>query len=162
MLFSFFKNLNSFFFLKNKYFLFFNTNKNQNNRLLNYKKITGFTIENFKIIKYKNNSILYLGLRKKIKILKIKKRFKILRIHNIYPIINSYTQKKLLKKRDKLVDSILFFEFFNNLETMFDYKTISNKTSNYFFQNSYVLNNIKKNEKKISYCIKVPSSHYFK
>lgn len=147
-----FKNLNSFLYLKNREYFKNNTIKTKKNRILNYGKIFDFNIENVKIVW--NLFFKYLA-KKRIKKIKLRKKFKTSKVLKISLIVNSTIQRLLLKKRDKLIDKILFPKLFNNSNNnVFQYNKSQNNRQKYFLSLMYI------NEKKISYRNKVPS-HYF-
>nr|AIU44675.1 hypothetical protein [Cyanophora paradoxa] len=155
MFFRLFKHLNFLFFFKNKNFLKINNIKTKKDRFLNYRKIFNFNIENIRILEYKHKFIQYIGLKKKIKKIKFKQKFKKSQILKTNLIINTSIQRILLRKRDKLIDNILFYKLFNNSSNnIFQY--------NKFFKNILNKNLINKNEKKISYRNKIPSSYFIK
>nr|YP_010041687.1 hypothetical protein DXZ13_mgp24 [Cyanophora biloba]QPB15022.1 hypothetical protein [Cyanophora biloba] len=90
-----------------------------------------------------STAIKSIWLSNKIKKINLKKYLNKREIFNIKKVVNSDIEKKLLKSRDKLVDNILFFDFFNNnYYNMFNIiKTggyINKPISNQYFRLNYI------------------------
>nr|YP_010041734.1 hypothetical protein DXZ12_mgp24 [Cyanophora sudae]QPB15064.1 hypothetical protein [Cyanophora sudae] len=136
------KLLNSSFFNKNVNLFSNYINSIKKNRFLNYYNLNANFEGCFIYSKEKSMHIQNIWSENKIKKVTLKRYLHIRENLNIQTIIYSAVEKKLLKSRDKLVDNILFFDFFNNkYYNIFD--IIKNKNNNIKINNNFKINCIK-------------------